>query len=230
MLLPSSNFKYHLAPSSNRTSPKKAVTSDLTASYCSVVYLLVQTKITLVQVVFATEVFDAIRKRHSVRAYLPNEVPNEKIEKILEAARLAPSAGNAQPWHFVVVKDRQKRKVLSKGRFAKFLVESPVVIVGCGDRKASPNWYVVDTTIAMQNMVLTATSEGLGTCWIGSFNENQVKRLLSIPDKFKVIALIAIGHRRKKLDLGAKALHFFRKKKKLQKIASLEEFGNPLKL
>ncbi|MDH5595845.1 MAG: nitroreductase family protein, partial [Candidatus Bathyarchaeota archaeon] len=65
--------------------------------------------------------FEAVRKRHSVRAYLPKEVPKEKIEKILEAARLAPSAGNAQPWHFIVVKDRQKRKVLSKGRFAKFL-------------------------------------------------------------------------------------------------------------
>jgi nitroreductase len=181
-------------------------------------------------VVFETEVFDAIRKRHSVRAYLPDEVPKEKIQRILEAARLAPSAGNAQPWHFIVVKDQQKRKMLSKGRFAKFLVESPVVIVGCGDRKASPNWYAVDTTIAMQNMVLTATSEGLGTCWIGSFNENQVKKLLSIPERFKVIALIAIGYRREKLDLGAKVLHFFRKKKKLGKIASLNEFGNPVKL
>jgi nitroreductase len=171
------------------------------------------------------EVFEAIRKRHSVRSYLPDEVSSEKLEKMLEAARLAPSAGNIQPWHFIVVSDRQKRKQLSKGRYAKFLVESPVVLVGCGDKKASPNWHVVDTAIAMQNMVLTATSEGLAACWIGSFNENQVKELLSIPEKFRVIALLAVGYRREKLELSSKVLHFFRRRKKLQKIVSLEEFG-----
>jgi nitroreductase len=171
------------------------------------------------------EVFEAIRKRHSVRSYLPDEVSSEKLEKILEAARLAPSAGNIQPWHFIVVTDQQKRKRLSKGRYAKFLVESPVVLVGCGDKKASPNWHTVDTAIAMQNMVLTATSEGLATCWIGSFYENQVKELLSIPERFKVIALLAVGYRREKLELASKVLHFFRRKKKLQKIVSVEEFG-----
>ena len=82
----------------------------------------------------------------------------------------------------------------------------------------------VDTTIAMQNMVLTATSEGLATCWIGSFYENQVKELLSIPERFKVIALLAVGYRREKLELASKVLHFFRRKKKLRKIVSIEEF------
>jgi nitroreductase len=174
------------------------------------------------------EVFDVIQKRHSVRSYLSDDVPGGKLEKILEAARLAPSAGNIQPWHFIVVTDQQKRKKLAKGRYAKFLVESPIVIVGCGDSKASPNWYVVDTTIAMQNMVLTATSEGLGTCWIGSFNENQVRKLLSIPEKFRVIALLALGYRRETVDLAGKVLHFFRRKKKLEKIVSLEKFGRYL--
>jgi len=174
------------------------------------------------------EVFEAIRKRHSVRSYLSDEVPIGKLEKILEAARLAPSAGNIQPWHFIVVTDQQKRNELSKGRYAKFLVESPVVLVGCGDKKASPNWHVVDTTIAMQNMVLTATSEGLDTCWIGSFNENQVKELLNVPERFGVVALLALGYGRKKMDLGRKVLHFFRRRKKIEKIVSLEEFGNPI--
>jgi len=171
------------------------------------------------------KVFEAIQKRHSVRSYLSDEVSGGKLEEILEAARLAPSAGNIQPWHFVVVTDQQMRKKLSKGRYAKFLVESPVVLVGCGDRKASPNWYAVDTTIAMQNMVLTATSEGLGTCWIGSFNENQVKKLLNIPERFRVIALLALGYRRKTRELTSKVLHFFRRKKKIEKIVSLEKFG-----
>lgn len=173
------------------------------------------------------EVFEAISKRHSVRAYLSREVSRKKIEKILEAARLAPSAGNIQPWHFVVVTNRKKRKMLSKGRYAKFLAEAPVIIVGCGNKKASPNWHVVDTTIAMQNMVLTATSEGLGTCWVGSFNESQVKELLRIPEKFKVVALLAVGYRRERLDLESKILHFFMRRKKLEKIVSLEEYGNP---
>ena len=174
------------------------------------------------------EVFEAIRERHSVRAYLSDEVPSGKLEKILEAGRLAPSAGNIQPWHFIVVSDLEKRRKLSKGRFAKFLVESPVVVVGCGDRKASPNWYAVDTTIALQNMVLTATSEGLGTCWIGSFNETKVKKVLNIPERFSVVALLALGYRRENLDLSGKVLHFFRRKKKLEKIVSVEEFGERL--
>ena len=174
------------------------------------------------------EVFEAIQNRHSVRSYLSDEVPIEKLLKILEAARLAPSAGNIQPWHFIIITDQQMRKKLSKGRYAKFLVESPIVIVGCGDERVSPNWYSVDTTIAMQNMVLTATSEGLGTCWIGSFSENQVRKLLDIPDRFRVIALLALGYRRETLDLSGKVLHLFRRKKKLEKIVSLERFGNCL--
>lgn len=173
------------------------------------------------------DVFEAIRERRSTRAYLLDRIPEDKLEKILEAARLAPSAGNIQPWHFIVVTDLQKRKELSRGRFAKFLTESPVVIVGCGDKKASPKWHVVDTAIAMQNIVLAATGEGLGTCWIGSFNGDQVKKLLNIPEKFQVIALLAVGYPRKKLDLTAKISHFIIRKKKLQKIVSLEEFGNP---
>ena len=174
------------------------------------------------------EVFEAIQKRQSVRSYLSDKVPIEKLMKILEAARLAPSAGNIQPWHFIIVTEQQMRDKLSKGRYANFLVESPIVIVGCGDRQASPNWHLVDTTIAMQNMVLTATSEGLGTCWIGSFNEDQVKKLLDIPERFKVIALLAVGYRRETMDLSSRVLHFFRRKKKLEKIASLEKFGNRL--
>jgi len=172
------------------------------------------------------DVIEAIRSRHSVRAYLAKEIPMDKLDRVLEAGRLAPSAGNIQPWHFIVVTDQQKRNMLSKGRFAKFLAESPVAIVGCGNRESSPNWYAVDTAIAMQNMVLTATSEGLGTCWVGSFDENQVKRLLDIPEKYKVVALLALGYPREKLDLGSKVLHLFRRRRKIEEIVSLETFGN----
>jgi nitroreductase len=172
------------------------------------------------------DVLEAVQKRRSIRAYDSTPIPDEKLKKILEAARLAPSAGNIQPWHFIVVIDKEKRKILAKGgRYAKFLKESPVVIVGCGDQKASPNWCMVDVAIAMQNMVLTATSEGLGTCWVGSFDEEQVKETLKIPKNFKVVALLALGYPRKKLDIQGKILHFIRRRKKLEKIVSLEEFG-----
>lgn len=171
------------------------------------------------------EVFEAIRKRKSVRAYTKTPVPGEKLGKILEAARLAPSAENIQPWYFIVVTDHEKRKQIAKsGIFAGFLDESPVVIVGCGDRKASPKWYAIDVAIAMQNMVLAATAEGLGTCWIGSFDEGLVKKLLKIPERFSVVALLTVGYPRKKLDLTRKIVHFLRRKKRMDKIVGFEEY------
>jgi nitroreductase len=171
------------------------------------------------------DVSEAVQKRRSVRAYDPKSIPDEKLNKLLEAARLAPSAGNVQPWHFIVVTDAEKRGKLAQSRFANFLLEAPAVIVGCGDQKASPNWCVVDVAIAMQNMVLTAISEGLGSCWIGSFDENQIKEMLKIPEKFKIVALLAVGFPRKKLDVTGKILHFIRRRKRLNKIVSFEEYG-----
>lgn len=172
------------------------------------------------------DVFNAIQERHSVRRYLPDPIPLSKLTRIIEAARLAPSAANIQPWHFIVVIDRQKREALSRsGMFARFLSDSPVVIVGCGNRRAS-RWYVVDTAIAMQNMVLAATAEELGTCWVGSFDEEHVKKLLKIPEQYSVIAILTIGHEREEKDLAGTILHFFRRRKTLKEIASIGEFGN----
>lgn len=174
------------------------------------------------------DVFEAIQKRHSVRAYESTPVSKEILEKILEAARLAPSAGNIQPWHFVVVTDAEKRVKLAKIPFAGFLREAPVVIVGCGNHKASPRWFMVDVAIAMQNMVLAATAEGLGTCWVGSFNEEEVKEMLKIPGDYRVVALLALGYPRKKIDIQGRLLHLVRKRKRLEEIVSFEEFGKKI--
>jgi nitroreductase len=172
------------------------------------------------------EVFEAIQKRKSIRSYESAPVPSEKLNKVLEAARLAPSAGNIQPWRFIVVLDPQKRRKIGKGcRFGHFLDESPVVIVGCGDQKASPRWYAIDTCIAMQNLVLAATGEGLGTCWIGAFNERTIREMLKIPNHLKVVALLALGYSRGKLNISTKLAHFLRPKKKLDRIVYLEEYG-----
>jgi len=172
------------------------------------------------------EVFEAIEKRRSIRSYRPDPVPKEKLEKVLQAARLAPSAAGRQPWHFIVVTDPKKREKLSRGGgFASFLSEAPVVIVGCGNRRSSSKWCVVDTAIAMQNMVIAATGEGLGTCWIGSFNQQQVRQLLGIPDDYVVVSLLAVGYAGEE-DLSSRALHLVTKKKKLEEIVSTEKFGN----
>jgi nitroreductase len=174
------------------------------------------------------DVIEAIRGRHSVRAYAPAPVEEDKIVQILEAASLAPSAANIQPWHFIVVTDPQKRNSISKGGiFARFLSNSPVIVVCCSDKRASPKWHLVDTALAMQNMVLAATGLGLGTCIVGSFNELEIRKMLHIPERFSVVALLAIGYPIAKSDLTANLLHFFRRRKAIQKIASKEEFGRP---
>jgi nitroreductase len=174
------------------------------------------------------EVFEAIQRRRSVRSYLPDQIPEDKLRKVIEAARLAPSAGNLQPWHFVVVTDSVTRKRLLEGRaFSSFLSEAPVVIVGCGNRRTSPRWHLVDTAIAMENMVLAATGEGLGTCWIGDFDEERVKQLLAVPPEFDVVALLALGYPREKKDLFSEVMHLVMRRKRLDDIASLEGYGRP---
>ncbi len=170
------------------------------------------------------EVDDAIRNRRSVRAYADEPVSDEILAKILEAGRVSPSANNRQPWHFIVVKDQEKRKVLSEGKYAKFLTATPVVIVGCGDKVRSEKWRTVDTTIALENMVLQATSEGLGTCWIGSFDGESVRRLLQIPDNLEVVAMLAVGHPK---GLRIRDMVIGRSRKNLGEIVSWEEFGKP---
>jgi nitroreductase len=171
------------------------------------------------------DVFEAIQNRRSIRAYESTAVPKEKLNKILEAARQAPSASNIQPWYFIVVTDSEKRRKLAEGgRYAKFLVDTPVVIVGCGDQEASPKWYTVDVTIALEHMVLAATSEGLGTCWVGSFTENEIKELLKIPKNFRIVALLALGYPRKKLDIQLKNESAIGRRKELEQIVSFEEF------
>ncbi|MBS7659600.1 MAG: nitroreductase family protein [Candidatus Bathyarchaeia archaeon] len=171
------------------------------------------------------EVFEAIQARRSVRAYEPEPIPMDVLSRVLEAARLAPSAENIQPWHFIVVTDAEKRRKLAEAPFAGFLKEAPIVIVGCGNQKASPKWFMIDVAIAMQNMVLAATAEGLGTCWVGSFKEDRVKELLKIPEDYRVVALLAMGYPRKRLDLQGSIIHLIRRRKKLEEIVSYEEFG-----
>ena len=144
------------------------------------------------------EVFKAIQTRRSVRKYQSAPVPEEKLKKVLEAARIAPSAHNAQDWKFVVVKDQEKRKALAEGAGQSFIAKSPVIIVAIGLEPehllSSGNpAYAINLAIAVDHMTLAAVEEGLGTCWIGAFSQEEVKKALNIPEDYQVVALLPLG-------------------------------------
>ncbi|MCW1296792.1 MAG: nitroreductase family protein [Candidatus Parvarchaeota archaeon] len=173
------------------------------------------------------DVFEAIKKRRSVRSYEEKPIPMKKLIKILDAARHSPSAMNMQPWNFIIVQEKERRELLAKFcPFGKFLSQSPVVVIGCGDPKSK--FYIHDVCIALQTMVIAATAEGLGTCWIGGFDEEKIKREFGIPEKLRIVAIIAMGYEKKKTDISGKIIHLIRPKKELKEIVHLERYGNPL--
>jgi len=140
------------------------------------------------------EVLEVIRKRRSIRAYKPEPVKEEDLRRILEAARLAPSARNLQPWYFIVVRDPElKRRVAEAAAGQMFIADASVIIVAVSDPTTSPKWHDKDVMIAMEHIILEATELGYGTCWIGAFNESKVKELLGIPDPYRVVAMTPIG-------------------------------------
>jgi len=135
---------------------------------------------------------DVIKARRSIRRYKPDPVPDEILNQVLESARVAPSAGHRQPWHFIVVKDPETKKKLSISPWA---AEAPIVIVGCGDSNASSVWHPVDLAIAFEHIVLTAANFGLGTCWMGKMGiDEPIKQALKIPAHVKVIAVTPLGY------------------------------------
>jgi len=139
---------------------------------------------------------DTVLSRRSIRRYEKKDIPSDVLNQILEAGRQAPSAANRQPFHFVVLTDDNIKNELSKGFFSRFIKDSPVTIVGCaniGDILTG-KWSIVDTTIALQNMVIAAWTMGVGSCWIGDFNEDTVKQLLNIPDRWSVVAFVSFGY------------------------------------
>jgi len=146
------------------------------------------------------DVMEAIKRRCSVRSYQDRAVEKEKLGIILEAARLAPSANNRQEWRFIVVQDKNTRQRLMKAaRNQTFVGQAPVVIACCAqtDNHAmtcGQLCYPIDVAIAIEHMALKATEEGLGTCWIGAFYEEQVKEILGIPKDIRVVELLALGY------------------------------------
>jgi nitroreductase len=146
------------------------------------------------------DIFEAIRTRYSCRKYLPKPVEDEKLRQVLEAARLAPSASNRQEWRLVVVTDPAKRQQLMAAASAqKFVGEASVVIACCAETdghvmRCGEKCYPIDVAIAIDHMTLAAAALGLGTCWIGAFDAQAVRKVLGIPDAVPVVDLLTLGY------------------------------------
>ena len=145
------------------------------------------------------EFMDVVKKRRSIRKYTSERISDEKLANILEAALLAPSAANRQPWKFIVIREQELKKKIAEACSMQFWIEgASVIIVGCCIPVAGVDESVLmrDVTIAMENLVLTAVSEGLGTCWVGATGNRArlLKPILGIPDDVGINALVCIGY------------------------------------
>jgi len=155
-----------------------------------------------------------LRGRRSIRRYLPAPVEREKLLACLEAARLAPSAHNAQPWRFIVVDDPEFKDRLAAAAFSgiysgsRFAARAPVILVllaktelvahGLGGRLQRVPFHLVDIGIAGEHIVLQAQELGLATCWMGWFNYRKVRKVLGVPRKYKIMAMMPIGYAEKR--------------------------------
>jgi len=150
------------------------------------------------------DVLEAIKGRRSVRAFKSEDVSEEIVEKLVDAGRWAPSAGNIQPWEFIVVRKPEiKRRLVEAALGQTFIEEAPVVIVVCANETRSSQGYGVrgktlyciqDTAAAIQNIHLAAYSLGLGTCWVGAFREEEARKTLKIPHGIRPVAIIPVGY------------------------------------
>jgi nitroreductase len=147
------------------------------------------------------DIEELVRKRRSVRRFDPRPVEEDKISRILECARLAPSARNLQCWHYIVVTGKETIAQVAEaaGAMNAWLRDAPAVVVGCADPRESTahngiEYFTVDLAISMEHLVLAATELGLGTCWMANFDEARVKEALSIPENIRVVALTPLGH------------------------------------
>jgi len=181
---------------------------------------------------------EVIISRKSVRSFQDKEISEDILNNMMEAARLSPSFQNKQCWRFVVVREKNviKELALKSGLVSKvnfFIKDAPVVIVACADPAKSgtmndQNYYLVDTAIAFQQMMLAAWNEGVGSCWLAAFNEQRVREILNIPQNIRIVALSPFGYPKEKKTVYEKALKVFAGSKKrldLDKIIMWEKWG-----
>lgn len=150
------------------------------------------------------DLFETINARRSVRAFQPDEVETDKLNAILAAMMKAPSAGNLQAFQVYVVRDRQKKQALAEAALGQtFLAQAPVVLVFCADHDRSAQHYrqrgedlysLQDATIATAYAQLAAAAFGLGTCWVGSFDDGKIAKILGVSDGHTPVSLLPMGY------------------------------------
>ena len=147
-----------------------------------------------------TPFLELAEKRRSVRAYKPDPVPEDLLQQVLEAGRLAPSACNKQPWRFIVVRGETGRRALGAAYAREWFWKAPVVIAVCILPKEAwtrsydgQNYAMVDGALAMDHMTLAAAEMGLGTCWIGAFDPAAAREILNLPDGVEIVGMTPLG-------------------------------------
>jgi nitroreductase len=143
---------------------------------------------------------ELIRQRYSVRAYKPEPVEAEKLQQVLEAARLAPTAANRQPFQLIVINTQGREEELRRIYHRSWFHQAPLVIAAVGlpgqawSRRDGKNYVYVDTTIAMDYITLAATDLGLGTCWVAAFDPAAAREILNLPDTAEPVAFTPLGY------------------------------------
>ena len=184
------------------------------------------------------DILEFIKSRRSIRKFLDEPVEKTQLTTILEAARWAPSAGNCQPWRFIVITDRQKIKKFDPFFHQPWVLTAPAVVVVLSVPEESQkrygitsNYYIQDCAAATQNMLLMAHGLGLGSVWVGAFSREAVRKELEIPSQFDVFGIVCIGHY---LESGKVTLDGYkfsnddrRQRKSLEKIAFSESLKMP---
>ena len=173
------------------------------------------------------KVKEAILTRRSVRKYRKEPVKEEDLKVILEAARQAPSAGNKQPWEFIVIRDHEtKTKMAEIARKQMWIADAGVVVVALSKDKTDPTiyerWVERDVMTAVEHMVLQSWELGYGTCWIGAFTQPETKELLGVPEAMNVICVLPIGVPDQTPEPRAR--------RGREEIFHAERYGKPLKL
>ena len=176
------------------------------------------------------ELYEALQERRSVRKYKTDPVPKEKLNRVLEAAQIAPSWKNKQCWRFIVVRDPERKQQLAdsmpENNPARRAVgeTAPIVIVLCADTEGSgdkdgKDYYMLDAGLAFQQLMLAAYAEGLGTCWVGLFDEEKARAVCNVPPEFRVVAMTPLGVPEKQPSP--------RPRKELSEITYAEEWDRP---
>jgi nitroreductase len=170
---------------------------------------------------------EVIRTRRSVRTFKKDPIPQDVLNRVMDVVRIAPSGSNRQPWRFVLVTDEVlKQKMIAACNNQKFIAEAPVIVVACGQRlPLNRGGYMgemstlLDVAIAFTHLILAARAEDLGTCWIGAFSNDEIKKLLEIPDGYEVVAATPLGYPSSEDAFTTNA-----KRKTLDEIVSVNKF------